>query len=90
MVVWFLKSILVLFLLPGLVGCYVALGKIMEATTTAKEALALMPLSARAVCLAGRVMMENNSLHNKVNEIKASIFLLTLPFCRRESTLKRR
>lgn len=86
--VLFLKSVLIVFSLPGLVDCYLALGKIMEATTTAKEALALMPLSARAVCLAGRVMMENNSLQNKVNDSRHR-YSLTLPFCRRESTLKR-
>lgn len=38
----------------------------MEATSTAKEALALLPLCARAVCLAGVVMKENSTLHNKV------------------------
>ena len=52
----------------GLVHCYIQLGKLMDATSTAKEALFLYPQSARAVCLAGIVMKENPSLNSKAKE----------------------
>ena len=58
------------FVCVGLVQCYISLGKHLEATSTAKEALALLPHSARAVCLAGIVMKENPSLHGKVIAVK--------------------
>lgn len=59
----------------GLVRCYIALGKQLEATSTAKEALALLPHSARAVCLAGVVMKENPSLQTKVIATRFSLNL---------------
>ncbi|KAJ3276579.1 Anaphase-promoting complex subunit 7 [Terramyces sp. JEL0728] len=52
----------------GLIKSYTKLGKLLEATSTAKEALALLPNSPRAVTLAGLVMAENPSLHNKAKE----------------------
>jgi tetratricopeptide (TPR) repeat protein len=52
----------------GLVHCYIQLGKLIDATSTAKEALFLYPQSARAVCLAGIVMKENPSLVAKAKE----------------------
>jgi tetratricopeptide (TPR) repeat protein len=55
-----------IFTYEGLVNCYIGLGKMLEATSTAKEALALLPSSPRATCLAGVVMTHNPSLINKV------------------------
>jgi anaphase-promoting complex subunit 7 len=55
-----------IFTYEGLVNCYIGLGKMLEATSTAKEALALLPSSPRATCLAGIVMTHNPSLINKV------------------------
>jgi tetratricopeptide (TPR) repeat protein len=52
----------------GLVHCYISLGKLLEATSTAKEALALLPNSPRAVCLAGVVMTHNPSLLTKARD----------------------
>lgn len=50
----------------GLVHCYLSLGKIAEATSTAKEALILLPNSGKAYCLAGIVMSETISMQDKV------------------------
>ena len=50
----------------GLVHSYISLGKILEATSTAKEVYALLPHNARAVCLAGVVMTHTPTLISKV------------------------
>jgi tetratricopeptide (TPR) repeat protein len=55
-------------LIIGLVKCYLKLGKSLEATAMAKEALALLPHSARSVALAGQVMSSNPSLYLKARE----------------------
>ncbi|KAJ3357056.1 Anaphase-promoting complex subunit 7 [Kappamyces sp. JEL0680] len=52
----------------GLVKCYLNMGKNLEATAMAKEALALLPHSPGAVCLAGIVMSANPSLYGKARE----------------------
>jgi tetratricopeptide (TPR) repeat protein len=53
---------------PGLINCYIQYGKLGEASITAKEALALFPHSAHAVCLAGIVMSQSQNTLVKAKE----------------------
>jgi tetratricopeptide (TPR) repeat protein len=57
----------------GLIDSYIKLDLLNEATSTAKEALLLLPSSSRTLCLAGLVMFHSPLLTKKVilaNKVK--------------------